>query len=450
MNVEFRILIVDDEPAYRDVLKSIVETEGYLADTAAAGQEAIEKLRSERYQLVLSDLMMEGMDGMELLGRLKQEHDDVEVIIITGYGTIENAVAAMKKGAHSYFIKGHAPEELLLEIEKVRKIVRLQQDNEILRDQRPQQNFLLRTNSKAFARVLDTAQKAAGSAVNILLLGESGVGKEVLAKYIHEHSDRKAGHFMEVNCHAFSENLLESELFGHEKGAFTGAAQRRIGRFEAASGGTLFLDEVGDIQISTQVKLLRVIESKKIERLGSNKSFTVDFRLISATNKNLKTEIVNGNFREDLYYRLSSMTINIPPLRERKEDLPMLIAFLFKKTQIRLKKEVTRIEDEVMETLLSYEYPGNIRELKNMIERLVVLAENGVAQICDLPDLKRPLQRQTGRTFFQSLREARNAFETNYIQQVLEHCEYNLSEAAHTLDISRRQLFNKMREYGLR
>ena len=447
---EFRILIVDDEFEYRDVLKSIVETEGYAADTAATAQEALEKLKSKRYHLVLSDLIMEGMNGIELLERIKQEHDDLEVIIFTGYGTIENAVDAMKKGAHSYFIKSHAPEELLLEIEKVKKIIRLQQDNAILREQRPQRESLLETRNKKFARILETAQKAAKSQVNILILGESGVGKEVLAKYMHEQSDRKHGHFMEVNCHAFSENLLESELFGHEKGAFTGATHRRIGRFEAANGGTLFLDEVGDMRPSTQVKLLRVIETKKIERLGSNRALEVDFRLIAATNKDLKAESLQGRFREDLYYRLSSITIEIPPLRERKEDLPMLIDFFFHTSQIRLKKTVSRVEEAVMKALLAYQYPGNIRELKNVIERLVVLADQGVVQACDLPELRQTFHEQRSPESFQPLKEMRTKFETEYIQQVVEHCAYNLTEAAKILDISRRQLFNKMQEYGLR
>lgn len=448
----FKILVVDDEIEYREVLQMILEDKGYYVETASSAEKALEIIEGQRFDLVLSDLIMEGMDGIELLDKIKENYKDIEVILITGYGSIENAVKAMKKGAFTYFIKSHDPEELLLEIEKVRKLNLLENDNNILKAKYENLNFMLKTKNSEFKRVLEIAKKAANSNSNILLLGESGVGKEVLAQYIHNCSDRKDGHFIPVNCHAFTDGLLESELFGHEKGAFTGAFKSRKGRFEASNGGTLFLDEVGDIPMSTQTKLLRAIETKVIERLGSNQPIEVDFRLISATNKNLYDEVSKNNFREDLFYRISTIIIEIPPLRERREDLHILIDFFIKKSELDLKKKIIRVEDDVMSFLLNYDYPGNIRELKNIIERLVVLSEDGIIRSRDLP-------RCRGKTndvvlddtdMIRPLKEVKKELEAQYIEKVLIKCNYNVSEAARKLDISRRQLFNKINEYNLK
>ncbi|WBW97096.1 sigma-54-dependent transcriptional regulator [Oceanirhabdus sp. W0125-5] len=449
----FKILVVDDEKEYREVFQMILEENGYITEEACGGEEALEKLKKESYDLILTDLIMKGMDGIELLKKIKKEYADTEVIIATGYGTIKNAVEAMKKGAYTYFIKGHDPEELLIEIEKLKRLVCVEKENKILRSQKSNSSFMLSTKNKEFKKVMNIAEKAAKSNVNILILGESGVGKEVFARYIHECSDRKDEHFIAVNCHAFSESLLESELFGHEKGAFTGALDKRIGRFEAAHGGTLFLDETGDISLSTQVKLLRTIESKKIERIGSNKSIDVDFRLICATNKDLHKSIMSGEFREDLFYRISTITIEIPPLRERKEDIPDLINFFFEKYKVKLKKNVSKIEKEVMDFLLSYEYPGNVRELKNIVERLIVLSEKGIIQESDLPEHgdKKAYEKEVEATEeIKPLKVIRKETEAKYIEKVLEQCNYNITEAAKKLDISRRQLFNKITEYELK
>ncbi|MCM1991655.1 sigma-54-dependent transcriptional regulator [Oceanirhabdus seepicola] len=446
----FKILVVDDEKEYREVFQMILEENGYITEVTCGGEEALEKLKNKSYDLVLTDLIMKGMDGIELLKNVKKEYTDTEVIIVTGYGTIKNAVEAMKKGAYTYFIKGHDPEELLIEIEKLKRLVFIEKDNQILRSKQGHSKFMLNTKNKEFKKIINIAEKAAKSNVNILILGESGVGKEVFAKYIHECSDRKDEHFIAVNCHAFSESLLESELFGHEKGAFTGAIDKRIGRFEAAHGGTLFLDETGDIPLSTQVKLLRTIEEKKIERIGSNKSIDVDFRLICATNKELHKSIINGEFREDLFYRISTITIEIPPLRDRKEDIPDLINFFFEKFKIKLKKDVCEIEKEVMDFLLSYEYPGNVRELKNIVERLLVLSEKGIIQESDLPEHGDKKTYDKEIEDIKPLKVIRKETEAKYIERVLEQCNYNITEAARKLDISRRQLFNKITEYGLK
>ncbi|WHH58864.1 sigma-54 dependent transcriptional regulator [Petroclostridium sp. X23] len=449
-NTGFNILIVDDEKEYREVFQMILEDNGYTAETACSGKEALEKLRKNNFSLVLTDLIMQEMGGIELLEQIKEKYVETEVIIVTGYGTIQNAVEAMKKGAFRYFIKSHDPEELLIEIRKVKKLVCLEDDNEVLRSRQEDPNFMLKTKSRAFEKVLDIAEKAAKSNVNILILGESGVGKEVFADYIHRCSDRKDRCFIPVNCHALSDNILESELFGHEKGSFTGAVDKRKGRFEAAHGGTLFLDEVGEISLSTQVKLLRTIELKTIERIGSNKSINVDYRLICATNRDLHKAILDGTFREDLFYRISTITIEIPPLRDRKEDLQDLIDFFLKRSEVELKKKVNEIEKGVLNFLLSYEYPGNVRELKNIIERIVVLSENGLIKESDLPEYKKITSLNQEITEVKPFKDVRKEFEAKYIAEVLELCNYNISEAARKLDISRRQLFNKITEYNLK
>ncbi|MZQ74938.1 MAG: response regulator [Peptoclostridium sp.] len=449
-DISFKILIVDDELEHREVLQMIVEDNGYAAETAASGMEALEKLDNGSFQLVITDLIMEGMDGIELLEKIKAKHDKLEVIIITGYGTIENAVMAMQKGAFTYFVKGHDPEELLREIKKLTGSSSKQEEHEL--DLESDSNFMLRTKNKKFNKVLQIAKKAAQSNINILLLGESGVGKEVFSRYIHNCSQRKDMTFVPVNCQAFSDGLLESELFGHEKGAFTGAVEQRKGRFEAAHGGTLFLDELGEISLSTQVKLLRAIETKIIEKIGSNRPIDVDFRLICATNKNLRKEISKGSFREDFFYRISTISIEIPPLRERREDIPLLLDFFLEKASFKFNQKISRIEEGVMDFLISYDYPGNIRELKNIIERLVVLSEDGVILKRYLPELEHCLDEdeEDHMENVRPLRDVRRDLESRYIKKVLEMCEDNISEAARKLEISRRQLFNKIGEYGLK
>ncbi len=449
-NSDFKILVVDDEEEYREVIRMILESKGYYVEDAPSGEEALKILERKSYNLVLTDLIMKGMDGIKLIEEIKKEFSDIEVIIITGYGSVKNAVEAMKKGAFSYFVKSHDPEELLIEIEKLKKIETLEKDNEVLKNEQNYSKFMLKTNNKKFRKILDIGKKAANSNVNILILGESGVGKEVFSRYIHNCSDRKDKHFIPVNCHALSQSLLESELFGHEKGAFTGALERRIGKFEAAHHGTLFLDELGDTSLSTQVKLLRAIEERKIERLGSNKSIDANFRLICATNKDLEKAIEDGEFREDLFYRISTITIEIPSLRDRKEDLPSLIDFFLEKSKTELKKNVNKIEKGVMDFLLSYDYPGNVRELKNIVERLVVLSEKGIIREMDIPEYKIKKKEVEIKEDIKSLKDIRKEAEKKYIEQVLEKYEYNISQSAKVMDISRRQLFNKLTEYNLK
>ncbi|MDF2678698.1 MAG: two component, sigma54 specific, transcriptional regulator, Fis family, partial [Bacillota bacterium] len=373
-----------------------------------------------------------------------------EVILVTAFSTVENAVTAIKLGAFGYFIKGQDPKILLNEIDKIVKITVLKNDNKAIKNNLNNFNYLLDTYSNKFKEVLRIAKKAAESNSNILILGESGTGKEVIAKYIHECSNRKNENFVAVNCQVFSDGLLESELFGHEKGAFTGANEKRIGRFEEADSGTLFLDEIGELSYNTQVKLLRVIENKTIERIGSNKSIGVNLRLISATNRDLDKEINEGKFREDLFYRINTITIEVPPLRERKEDIPILLKFFLNNYQNEMKKKIKNLEDGLMEILMSYDYPGNIREFKNLIERLVVLSDTGVLRIKDLPSIKLRNDGQFELNIsLKSLREIRQNAEINYIKYVLMKFDNNISETARTLDISRRQLYNKLSEYNI-
>ncbi|SHJ33849.1 DNA-binding transcriptional response regulator, NtrC family, contains REC, AAA-type ATPase, and a Fis-type DNA-binding domains [Dethiosulfatibacter aminovorans DSM 17477] len=449
---EFSILVVDDQMEYRDVLKLILEESGFAVDTADSGENALEKIQNTEYDLVLTDLIMDGMDGIELLRRIKYLNNKIEVIIITGYGSIENAVHAMKEGAFSYFIKSHNPDELLSEVRKVIQLKDLEKESKTTKNLGIISDFYLETKSRTYRKTLQIAKKAAQSNSNILILGESGVGKEVIAKYIHKNSDRKDLTFVDVNCHGFSDTLFESEFFGHEKGAFTGAVDRRIGRFELADKGVLFLDEIGNISFSAQSKLLKAIESKKIERIGSNKVIDIDFRLITATNKNLTEEIENGTFRDDLYYRLSTITINVPPLRKRREDIQSLFYYFVRKYSLELDKDIIDIDEAIINHLNQYDFPGNIRELKNMTERLVVLTEDGILRLSDLLETSSDNNKDVSKLDKEivPLREIRKEAESNYIKKVLEICEYNVSESARQLGISRRQLFNKISEYSLK
>lgn len=445
---DFKILIVDDEPNFRKVYTIILEDKGYRTHTASSGEECLSMLKNQKYDLILTDLKMGGIDGLELLKTIKTNKHSCEVIIITGFGTIDSAVNAMKIGAYSYFIKGNDPELLLKEISKISKIKKHKIDNKLSNTQIIQSEYLLNSNNKIFKNMLKIAEKAALSNTNILILGESGTGKDIIAKHIHKLSHRKNEKLMAVNCQVFSEGILESELFGHEKGSFTGAIEKHIGIFEEANNGTLFLDEIGEISLNTQIKLLRVLEGRMFERIGSNKSISTNIRLISATNKMLTEEIKKGRFREDLFYRINTITIEIPPLRERKEDIPILINFLLDQLQNSLNKKIYKVEEELINLLILYDFPGNVRELKNILERLVVLSDNGILKTDDLPNLN--INNNENNKKIYSLKEVRQLAEAKYIKYVLENSNGNITEAAKSMNISRRQLYNKLDEYSLK
>lgn len=446
----FKILVVDDEVQYQEVINMILQSEGYKTKVASSAEEALEILKKEEFYLVLTDLKMNGMDGIHLLEEIKNNYMNTYVMLITGFGTIKNAVEAMKKGAFGYFIKGNNPGDLLREIEKVKKECESTEKVEKINNK-----FLLDTKNYNFRKILKIAKKAASADVNVLITGESGTGKEVMARFIYENSKRKNEKFVPVNCQAFSSGLLESELFGHEKGSFTGAFNKRIGRFEEAHGGTLFLDEVGDIDLNTQVKLLRVLENRTIEKIGSNKPIDVDFRLICATNKDFYEAIENKEFREDLFYRINTISIHLPSLKERKEDLPMLIEFFLKKSSAKYNKKIIKVEDDVMNHLLNYEYKGNIRELKNILDRLVVLSENGIIRKEFVSANVQPnIEPDCGNFIkledIKPLKEIKQEAEANYIKKVLERFNGNITKSAEYLEISRRQLFNKIVEYNVK
>ncbi len=456
MNREnFNILVVDDEKDYCDVLKMILTGKGYKVDTCGNGQEAVEKLEKKSFDLVITDLCMPVMDGRQLLEEIKKRDWDTEVIMLTAHGTIEKAVDAMKAGAYSYVTKGRDPEELFMEVRKLRDARKMKRDNAILKE-KLNGNFMLESRNKKYRQMMELAERAAQSDSNILILGESGTGKEVLASFIHQKSKRKEANFMELNCQALSESILESELFGHEKGAFTGADRRRIGLFEASNGGTLFLDEIGGVSVNLQAKLLKAIENKQIYRLGSSTPINVDFRLITATNHNLRKDMGDGSFRDDLFYRISTIVLELPPLRERPEDIPLFIQYFFDKYQREMNKRITDVENSVKELLAGYSYPGNVRELKNIIERLVVLSEKGEIREAYLPSDVVKNQRTAQQVQSEamdltiSLKEYRGKVEKAYIASLLERYPKDMNKVAEILDISRRQLFNKLVEYGLK
>lgn len=452
----YRIMVVDDEPEYQRVFSYILKKNGYQTIACSGAREALDKLSSCEVDLVMTDLKMPDMDGIELVKEVKKRYEDTDIMVITAFGSIESAVEAMKYGACGYSIKNSDPEVLLADIDRLSKIKLLERENSLLAEQsgyKDSGDMMLQSKSPAYRELLETCRQVADTDINILLLGESGAGKEVVARYIHELSMRKKQHFIPVNCQVFSEGTLESELFGHEKGAFTGASEKHIGRFEAANHGTLFLDEIGDMPLKLQGKLLRVLENKEIERVGGNKPIELDIRLISATNKDLDEEIAQGVFREDLLYRINTITITVPPLRQRKEDLPLLIDSLLRRIEKDQKKKILEIEPVTMDFLYQYDYPGNVRELKNLLERMVALSEDGVLRsrgFSGSPSAAAAAEQVPLPQAVLPLRTARGIFEKEHIENALAATDGNVAAAAKLLEITKRQLWNKIAEYKIR
>jgi DNA-binding NtrC family response regulator len=445
-----RLLVVDDEPIAVRNLERVLEKEGYEVSTASNGHGALRQLRNKPFDVVLTDLKMEKVDGMQVLKRCKEIDPDVEVILITGYAAIDTAIEAMKQGAYHYIPKP-------FKLDEVRKIVReavekvaLKKENRRLRDsiETLKDPADIVTQDPRMLRVLDTAREVTVTDCNILITGESGTGKELIARYIHRHSRRSAAIFLAINCGAFTEELLTSELFGHEKGAFTGAAARKKGLIEMADGGTLFLDEVTEMSPAMQVRLLRVLQEREFIRVGGTEAIRVDVRFLAATNRDMHEALESGDFRQDLYYRLNVVTLNLPPLAERRDDIPLLAHFFLKKHSSRMEKKVESISDEVMHLLSGYGFPGNIRELENIIERGVALAKGDVLEIGHLPeDLKRMrlkvFRRDAGKI------PSLDAQEKAYIQWVLAEVDGNRSRAATILGIDRVSLWRKLKRYGI-
>jgi DNA-binding NtrC family response regulator len=442
-----RILIVDDEEIVRESLSGWLEKDGYTVATAHDGPAAITRLDAERWSILLVDMKMPGMDGLQVLEQAKKLQPDVTAVIMTAYATVDTAVTAMKLGAYDYIVKPFDPEELSLMIQKIVKQQALVRENVLLRKvlKREYRFRDLVSKNAGMQQVFELARTAARSHSTILILGESGTGKEVMARAIHAESPRSAGPFVAVSCAALTETLLESELFGHERGSFTGAVARQRGKFEQATHGTLFLDEIGDISAKLQLDLLRVLEERSFQRVGGTEPVQVDVRIIAATNRDLKKAVAAGTFREDLYYRLNVIPIAIPPLRERREDVPLLIDHLLEQLAVEAGKTVEGVSHDAMSLLMLHDWPGNVRELRNILERAIVVASGTTIQVGDL-GLQKPLPATGETTGMLSLEE----IERRHIAAVLEHTGGNITQAARILDIDRVTLYNKIKKYHLR
>lgn len=383
------ILIVDDEKNYPLILSAVLQEEGFETLTANSGKQALEIIENSDVDLVITDMKMPSMDGIELLERIKEKDPEIPVIMMTAYATVEKAVEAMQKGAYHYLVKPFDNESMVIYVKKAIQMYKVVKENRRLRKDAESKYCFgnIIGKSKAMQDVFELIQKISPTSATVLIEGESGTGKELVAKSIHFNSPRRDKPFIAVNCSAFAENLLESELFGHEKGAFTGAMSMKKGRFEIADGGTLFLDEIGELSPSLQVKLLRVLQEKTFERVGGIKPITVDIRIISATNKNLQIEVAEGRFREDLFYRLNVLTITLPPLRERIEDIRHLVAYFIQKfaSERKIGVPIKGIDAEVERIFYQYPWPGNVRELENVIERAMILCPGDIITTSDLP-----------------------------------------------------------------
>ncbi len=444
------ILIVDDEPAIQSSLKGVLEDEGYRVGAVGNGSDALARIAEEAPDLIFLDIWMSGMDGLETLEKIKRARSDATVVMISGHGTIETAVRATKLGAYDFIEKPLSLEKTLLIAARALEHARLERENAQLRE-RLDLEWDIVGDSPAVQTLRKQIATAAPTNGRVLIHGENGSGKQLVARAIHQLSTRAAQPFVEVNCAAIPEELIESELFGHEKGAFTGAVARRKGKFETADGGTLFLDEIGDMTLKTQAKVLRALEEQAFERVGGKDTIKVDVRVIAASNQDLAELIARGRFRDDLFYRLNVIPIEAPPLRERKEDIPLLISHFVARFAAENGKRAKTVSVEALAYFLSYEWPGNVRELRNMVERLVIMAPGSVIGPDDLPAPLRPKELapgpEAGRE--RTLKEAREAFERAYILSELRANDWNMTRTADKLGIERSHLYRKIKAYAI-
>ena len=450
MKRQWKILVVDDEPVQRESIAVWLTEDGYTVETAASGQEAVGLAHETDYAIYFLDLKMPpGIDGIETMRRIRQIRPDGAIVIITAYATVDTAVTAMKEGAQEYLVKPCNPQELSILVERILKIRNLQRENQLLRRQLAGQYSFQDMTSKnpTMHDIFELVRNVAGMRSTVLIQGESGTGKEMVARAIHASSERGDKPFLAVPCTALAETLLETELFGHERGAFTGAVDRRKGKFEQADGGTILLDEIGDITPKLQVELLRVLQERRFFRVGGSEEIEVDVRVIAASNVNLQEAVHSGSFRDDLFYRLNVITIHIPPLRERVEDIPLLTRQFIERISAELGKEVVDISDASLRLLAGYEWPGNVRELENAVERAIVVAREPVLQEEDFAFL---VQQQEERAGWRAppdmtLRE----IEQRVIETALRRSVGNVKAAAQALGIDRSTLYDKIKRYGI-
>ena len=443
MRTTISLLIVDDEDSVRDSLYNWFIEDGYQVECAADAKEALKKIESGNFDIILADIKMPGMDGLEMHRRIRALNNDAIVIIMTAFASVDTAVQALKDGAFDYVTKPFDPDDLSHLIRNAARQISLKNENETLKNKVVSLENIedIVGNSRAMIKVLKEVENVAQTNSSVIITGESGTGKELIARAIHSNSPRKFFPLVTVHCGALPEDLLESELFGHEKGAFTGAMFNRKGRFEMADGGTIFLDEIATITSKMQIELLRVLESKTFVRVGGNKEIKSDFRVICATNRNLKKMMEEGTFREDLYYRLNVVTITIPPLRDRKEDIQMLVEHFIKKYCTSMSRDKITIDQSALKRIEEYDFPGNVRELENMIERAIVVGNGKEIRLKDLP-----LEKDIIRDSNDSLQD----LEKKYIQQTLSKYDWNISRSAKALKVDRVTMYNKIRKYKLK
>jgi two-component system response regulator AtoC len=448
------ILVIDDEPNLRHMLTVVLEKAGYTVSSAADGAEALSLTETNSFDLILCDLRMPGMDGLAFLSEASTQGLDAAIIMMSAYGTIDTAVEAMKLGAADYISKPFKPDEILLKLGQIEERNRLRQENIRLRDAVEKtfsfQNIV--SQSESMQNIFDTIQKISDYKTTVLITGESGTGKELIARAIHHNGDRKRSPMVAINCGGLPQNLLESELFGHVKGAFTDARKDKKGLFQEASGGTLFLDEIAELPLSLQVKLLRVLEDEMVRPVGSTQSTKVDVRIIAATAQDLAEAVKQASFRDDLFYRINVLAIQVPPLRERREDIPLLVNHFIEKFNKRLQKAIQEIRPDALQCLVDYSWPGNVRELENVIERMIVLTER--FEICrdELPDELRSGPATGGDTWAVdsiSLKANTMVLEKSLIQKALRETNNNRTRAARLLEISHPTLLSKMKAYRI-
>jgi two-component system, NtrC family, nitrogen regulation response regulator NtrX len=443
------ILIVDDESSIRESLQGVLEDEGYKASAAESGEACLEMLRKQSFDVILLDIWLPGMDGLEALERIRENENAPEVVVISGHATIETAVRATKLGAFDFLEKPLSVERTLILIKNAIETRKLRLENRDLKKQMAPKSLIV-GESIPMKALRQQIQLMAPTNGRVLIFGESGTGKELVAHAIHAHSLRKEEMFVEVNCAAIPEDLIESELFGHRRGSFAAASGDKDGKFLKANGGTLFLDEVGDMSLKTQAKVLRTLEEQKFNAVGSDEHVTVDVRVIASTNKDLEEEISRGNFREDLFYRLNVIPFSVPPLRERKEDIPLLGRHFLKELSSQYGRRPREITDDAIETLMRYSWPGNVRELRNVIERIVIMnPTTSRFERKHLPPLVyRDGSRRAGGEFM-TLHQARDAYERDYILKKLDDNHGNMSRTAEVLGLERSHLYRKMKTLGI-